>query len=120
MGTIRRPRIVSTSTDLGTEDLPEQVTVALYELVGAAKEGLLALSVAVGLAVVQELFEAEVTRLAGPKGKHDPDRPTRLSPWPGGPPGHPRWSPRSGQQTARPQRGRPGDRAAHVRDLRRP
>jgi putative transposase len=74
MGTIRRPRIVSTSTDLGTEDLPEQVTVALYELVGAAKEGLLALSVAVGLAVVQELFEAEVTRLAGPKGKHDPDR----------------------------------------------
>jgi hypothetical protein len=34
----------------------------------------LALSVGVGLAVVHELFEAEVTRLAGPKGKHDPDR----------------------------------------------
>jgi putative transposase len=42
--------------------------------VGAAKEGLLALSLGVGLAVVQELFEAEVTRLAGPKGKHDPQR----------------------------------------------
>jgi phosphatidylglycerophosphate synthase len=28
----------------------------------------------VGLAVVHELFEAEVTRLAGPKGKHDPER----------------------------------------------
>jgi hypothetical protein len=32
--------------------LPEQVTIGLRELVGAAKEGLLALSVGVGLAVV--------------------------------------------------------------------
>src|SRR6266571_2216085 len=59
----RKPRI-----------LPEQVTIGLRELIGAAKEGLLALSVGVGLAVVQELFEAEVTRLAGRKGKHDHDR----------------------------------------------
>lgn len=74
MGTIPRPRIVSRSTDLEAEDLPDQVTVAVRELVGAAKEGLLALSVGVGLAVVHELFEAEVTRLAGPKGKHHPER----------------------------------------------
>jgi putative transposase len=74
MDSVPRPRIVSRSTDLEAEDLPEQVTIGLRELVGAAKEGLLALSVGVGLAVVQELFEAEVTRLAGPKGKHDPDR----------------------------------------------
>jgi len=74
MVTIPRPRIVSRSTELEAEDLPEQVTVALRELVGAAKQGLLALSVGVGLAVVHELFEAEVTRLAGPKGKHDPER----------------------------------------------
>ncbi len=74
MVSVPRPRIVSRSTDLEVEDLPEQVTIGLRELVGAAKEGLLALSVGVGLAVVQELFEAEVTRLAGPKGKHDPDR----------------------------------------------
>jgi putative transposase len=44
------------------------------ELAGAVKRGLLALSVGVGLAVVHELFETEVTRLAGPKGKHDPER----------------------------------------------
>jgi putative transposase len=74
MVSVPRPRIVSRSTDLEAEDLPEQVTIGLRELVGAAKEGLLALSVGVGLAVVQELFDAEVTRLAGPKGKHDPDR----------------------------------------------
>ena len=74
MGTIPRPRIVSRSTDLEADDLPEQVTITVRELAGAVKQGLLALSVGVGLAVVHELFEAEVTRLAGPKGKHDPDR----------------------------------------------
>ncbi len=46
----------------------------MRELASAVKKGLLALSVGVGLAVVHELFEAEVTRLAGPKGKHDPVR----------------------------------------------
>ena len=75
MPTIPRPRVVTGSSDLESEDLPEQVTIALRELAGAAKEGLLALSVGVGLAVLDELFEAEVVRLAGPKGKHDADRP---------------------------------------------
>ena len=44
------------------------------ELVGAAKEGLLALSVGVGLGVLAELMEEEVDEVVGPKGKHDPDR----------------------------------------------
>src|SRR5229473_1339583 len=74
MVTIPRPRIVRRSADLEAEDLPEQVTIAVRDLAGAVKKGLLALSVGVGLAVVHELFEAEVTRLAGPKGKHDPER----------------------------------------------
>jgi len=74
MVTIRRPRIVTGSTDLEADDLPEQVTIAVRELAGAVKKGLLALSVGVGLTFVHELFEAEVTRLAGPKGKHDPER----------------------------------------------
>jgi hypothetical protein len=38
------------------------------------REGLLAASVAVGLDVMAELMEAEVTDLAGPKGKHNPAR----------------------------------------------
>jgi transposase-like protein len=65
---------VSRSTDLEAEDLPEQVTIALREVASAAKEGLLAFSVGIGLAVLDELFEAEVGRLAGAKGKHDADR----------------------------------------------
>jgi len=54
--------------------LPAQIQEALGELVGAAREGLLALSVGVGLAVVQELMEFEVDEVVGRKGKHNPDR----------------------------------------------
>jgi putative transposase len=54
--------------------LPERVQEALGQLVGAAKEGLLALSVGVGLGVLTELMEEEVDDVVGPKGKHDPDR----------------------------------------------
>src|SRR3954470_18956532 len=56
------------------EGLPESVLEALGELAGAAKEGLLALSVGVGLGVPHELMEAEVDEVVGPKGRHDPDR----------------------------------------------
>src|SRR3954465_7799506 len=38
------------------------------------REGLLALAVGTGLQVLQVLMEAEVTALAGPKGRHDPAR----------------------------------------------
>ena len=54
--------------------LPERVQEALGQLVGAAKEGLLALSVGVGLGVLEELMAEEVDDVVGPKGKHDPDR----------------------------------------------
>ena len=54
--------------------LPARVQEALGELVGAAKEGLLALSVGVGLGVMAELMEEEVCDVVGPKGKHDADR----------------------------------------------
>ena len=54
--------------------LPAEIQEALGELVGAAREGLLALSVGVGLSVVHELMEAEVSEVVGPKGRHNPDR----------------------------------------------
>jgi putative transposase len=38
------------------------------------RQGLLAASVAIGLDVMGELVEAEVTEVAGPRGKHDPNR----------------------------------------------
>jgi putative transposase len=54
--------------------LPPQIQEALGELVGAAREGLLALSVGVGLGVVHELMELEVDEVVGAKGKHNPER----------------------------------------------
>ena len=54
--------------------LPEQVSVAVAELVGAAREGLLALAVGTGLQVLEVMLEEEVARLVGPKGRHNPDR----------------------------------------------
>jgi putative transposase len=43
-------------------------------LVELASEGLLALSTRVGLEVVRQMLEADVTAQAGPKGMHNPDR----------------------------------------------
>lgn len=54
--------------------LPERVQEALGQLIGSAREGLLALSVEVGLGVLSELLEAEVDEIVGPKGKHKPGR----------------------------------------------
>jgi hypothetical protein len=62
------------ASDGSIEGLPEPVLEALGELAGAAKEGLLALSVGVGLGVLHELLEAEVDEVVGPKGKHIADR----------------------------------------------
>ncbi len=56
--------------------LPARVQEALGELVGVAQEGLLALSVGVGLGVLAELMEEEVTEVVGPKRRHDPERRT--------------------------------------------
>ena len=54
--------------------LPARVQEALGELVGAAREGLLALSVATGLGVLAELLEEEVDDVVGPKHVRKADR----------------------------------------------
>src|SRR6266498_130737 len=63
----------SMSSVLGVA-VPEQVGVALAEIAESATEGLLALSVGAGLQVMQTLMEQSVVALAGPKGKHNPNR----------------------------------------------
>ena len=65
------PGQVVAGEDRVEEVLPERVKEALGELVGAARDGLLALSVGVGLGVLSELMEEEVDDVVGPKGKHD-------------------------------------------------
>jgi transposase-like protein len=67
------PQVV-TAVEAVESSLPPEIQEALGELVGAAREGLLALSVGVGLGVVHELMELEVAGVVGPKGKHDPGR----------------------------------------------
>jgi transposase-like protein len=65
-----------TLEQVGGEELalPPRIQEALGELVGSAKEGLLALSVGVGLGVLAELLEEEVVEVVGPKDKHIPER----------------------------------------------
>ena len=78
MQTVSR-RQVETGIESIEEPLPPRVQEALGQLVGAAKEGLLALSVGVGLGVLEELMAEEVEDVCGPKGKHDPDRSRRAT-----------------------------------------
>jgi putative transposase len=65
---------VVTTTEASELPLPAEIQESLGELVGAAREGLLALSVGLGLSVVHQLMEREVEEVVGPKGKHNPDR----------------------------------------------
>jgi putative transposase len=65
---------VVTALEATESPLPPKIQEVLGELVGAAREGLLALSVGVGLGVVHELMELEIDEVVGPKGKHNPDR----------------------------------------------
>ncbi|MGB0097725.1 MAG: transposase [Solirubrobacteraceae bacterium] len=73
MKKVSGPQVVTTAEALESP-LPAEIQQALGELVGAAREGLLALSVSVGLGVVHSLMEAEVDEVVGPKGKWNRDR----------------------------------------------
>jgi putative transposase len=67
-------REVEMSVQAAEMPLPVEIQEELGELVGAAREGLLALSVGAGLSLISRLMEHEAELLAGPKGQHDPDR----------------------------------------------
>ena len=54
--------------------IPQCVSVAMAEIAENMHEGLLALAVGAGLQVMAALMEADVSALAGPKGKHDATR----------------------------------------------
>ena len=73
MGTVSGTQVVNAGQAREIA-LPAYVQESLGELVHAAKEGLLALSVGVGLGVLAELMEDEVEEVVGAKGKHNPER----------------------------------------------
>lgn len=74
MKTVPTVCLADTSDAAALPDLPEEIALAMIDIAGGDREGLLAMSVAAGLAVMAALFEAEIAEVAGPKGKHDPKR----------------------------------------------
>ncbi|MGH3739475.1 MAG: IS256 family transposase [Micromonosporaceae bacterium] len=57
-----------------SERLAGKVSDQLEAFAAQMRQGLLAASVAIGLDVMGELIDTEVTDVAGPKGRHDPNR----------------------------------------------
>ena len=74
MKTVPTVRLADTADAAALPDLPEEIQLALADIAGAAREGLMAMSVAAGLAVMAAMFEAEISQVCGPKGRHDPKR----------------------------------------------
>ena len=74
MKTVPTIRVADTTDAVVLPDLPQEIQLALTDIAVAAREGLLAMSVAAGMAVMAAMFEAEITEIAGPKGKHNPER----------------------------------------------
>ena len=62
------------SVNASVSAIPERVGVAMAEIAENMHEGLLALAVGAGLQVMAALMEADVSALAGPKGKHNTTR----------------------------------------------
>ena len=73
-GTAGRKTYQNQEIDTSQPTVPEQVSVALTELAGEMREGLLALAVGTGLQVMNAIMEEDVTAKCGPRGRHDPER----------------------------------------------
>jgi len=70
----RRLQLVSTADRGLPAGLADAVDGHLATFAEHVREGLLAASTAVGLEVMAEMMQAEVTEVAGVKGRHDPTR----------------------------------------------
>ena len=55
-------------------ELSEEMRIAFAEVADSAREGLLAMSVAAEMAVMQAMFDAELAAACGPRGRHDAGR----------------------------------------------
>src|SRR3954470_587997 len=74
MKTVPTVRLADTADAAALPDLPEEIRLTLADIAGAAREGLLAMSVAAGLAVMAAMFDAEMGQVCGPQGRHDTKR----------------------------------------------
>ena len=73
-GTAVKKSIQNVPVDAPALTFPDHVSVAMAEISENMQEGLLALAVGAGLQVMAALMDADVTELAGPKGRHDEAR----------------------------------------------
>ena len=74
MKTVPTVRVADASDAVGLPELAEEIQLAMSDIAGVAREGLLAMSVAAGMAVMQAMFEAEIAQACGPKGRRDASR----------------------------------------------
>ena len=103
MKTVPTVGLADTADAVVLPDLPEEIALAMTDIAGVAREGLLAMSVAAGMAVMAAMFEAEMTEACGPKGKHDA-KAGRGAPRPWWRLGHPGRAPGGGDPTPGPHR----------------
>lgn len=69
MSKVADVRVLEAAQAAADVGLPESVQVALADIAATAREGLLALSVAAGLAVMVEMMEAEITARVGAQAR---------------------------------------------------
>ena len=69
MKTVATVHLADAADAAGWPELPEEIQLAMTDIAGVAREGLLAMSVAAGMAVMQAMFEAEIAEACGPKGR---------------------------------------------------
>jgi hypothetical protein len=73
-GTAVQKKYQKSEIETSAPAVPETVRVALAELAGQMREGLLALVVGAGLLVMAAIMEEDATAVCGPKGHQDPER----------------------------------------------
>ncbi len=77
MSKVADVRVLDVAHSMSEGDVPETLQVALADIAATAREGLLALAVSVGLAVMSEVMEAEITAKVGAKHARLADRTAR-------------------------------------------
>ena len=103
MKTVPTVRLVDASETAGLPEWPEEIQLAMTDIAGVAREGLLAMSVAAGMAVMQAMFEAEIAAACGPTRRGPGRGAARHGAWLG----HPRRPQGRGGPTSSPHHRRP-------------
>ena len=69
MKTVPTVRLADTADGAALPDLPEEIALAMADIAGAAREGLMAMSVAAGMAVMGAMFDAEIAQVVRAEGQ---------------------------------------------------